>query len=275
MKTSDDFRLPNPAPRTGADACSTLRIAPAAPGQHPCNDCPAPCCHTIVLKRDRLLAEADLDEVERVLAYRDLIMWIEAGGQFTVHLVRPCRHLHPETSACTVHTTPDQPQMCIDYDANTCWYRGIHRPLPAGRLGVERTRWGAYRSAVNCVPGGIVLGFPDVSTVLAAEPVEGEENTVSLAFRLQDHEVRDDYLHFLSNFEGARLVRTPDAWGMMVETSRPNASPPADIEVIDGRVFGVEPSGLAVLDRDAVQRLRARPGFSALSPADLKEFTER
>ena len=52
------------------------------------------------------------------------IAWL-TGTAWRVHYRVPCRSLDPQRNQCTVHGTPDQPNVCKRYNAYTCSYKRI------------------------------------------------------------------------------------------------------------------------------------------------------
>lgn len=124
-----------------ADAHLSYREAREAP----CLSCAtSPCCTHLVLSDFQLDSLTQVDHALYLLNFQGIVLGLGRDQKIDVYLHQPCRHLDPDTSLCTVHGTPLQPSVCVQYSGITCSYRTRMtvevdevRPL----LDYRRMRW--------------------------------------------------------------------------------------------------------------------------------------
>lgn len=90
----------------------------------PCATCrSAPCCTHLPVHNFRINTLADLSFADYLLNFDHLRLGVNRSGDWSVYYVYPCRFLDRTTFGCTVHNTPEQPQICVSYNPYTCWYK--------------------------------------------------------------------------------------------------------------------------------------------------------
>jgi len=228
-----------------------LRIPEQGEHPEPCNDCPAPCCHTVSVLKSQVIAAADLDLLEQYVAYRGITVWLDDSGAFSINIVAKCAHLEAETYACGVHGTELQPRVCSDFDASSCWYRAASAPRRSGSLKLDAGSWPVVRALVEVDGAGLVQAYP---TDAAGEGAQFDVD-VTLAFELVTDSLSNDYLRFLCNFDKIAVVRGPAGWAMVYPTRRMRYSAPVNNEITDGILMGTPPSDCVVLGRNELASL--------------------
>lgn len=115
-------------------------------GQHnPCAGCPAPCCRMQLVPYKVPRTAFDIDHVRYMLLFPSTELIVGPAGDWFVLKWEDCRKLDAEACLCTVHGTPEQPRICVTYNAFDCWYRRnfvTDSPPELYRLNLERfERW--------------------------------------------------------------------------------------------------------------------------------------
>ena len=67
----------------------------------------------------------ELDHALYLLNFDHIELGLSAGGEWSAYYTYPCRFLDRKTFGCTVHNTPDQPQICVHYNPYHCWYKRV------------------------------------------------------------------------------------------------------------------------------------------------------
>lgn len=93
--------------------------------ESPCLSCIAsPCCTHLLLCTLELKTLLDIDRAMHMANFEGIVIALGSTGRMVqVYLHQPCRFLDVPTGACTVHSTPEQPATCVQYNAHTCGYR--------------------------------------------------------------------------------------------------------------------------------------------------------
>ncbi|MDZ4719797.1 MAG: hypothetical protein SH847_15205 [Roseiflexaceae bacterium] len=94
--------------------------------QSPCATCAtSPCCTYLPLHNFKVRNMMELDHAIYLLNFDHIELGLSSDGNWSVYYRYPCRFLNRETFACTIHNTPQQPQICINYNPYTCWYKRV------------------------------------------------------------------------------------------------------------------------------------------------------
>jgi hypothetical protein len=109
---------------------STIPLNQIGPLKHsvaresPCADCStSPCCTHLPLNSFRVTNLVELDHALYLLNFDHIELAISSSGEWSAYYAYPCRFLNRSTFECTVHDTPQQPQICVHYNPFNCWYR--------------------------------------------------------------------------------------------------------------------------------------------------------
>ena len=113
--------------------------------QSPCLSCQtSPCCTHVLLRKFELEDLGDVDYLVYLANFEGILLGVDEEGVARVYLYQPCSHLDVPTGLCQVHGTPEQPSICVHYNAHACQYRhgmtadlNPHQPL----MDASRTRW--------------------------------------------------------------------------------------------------------------------------------------
>jgi hypothetical protein len=83
----------------------------------------------------------DLDNAFYLLNFDNIELGIRSTGGWTVHYRYPCRFLGRDDFSCTVHGTPEQPNICVHYNPYSCWYkRVLTQNVSEDFLRIDRSR---------------------------------------------------------------------------------------------------------------------------------------
>ena len=113
-----------------AAACGEpLRLSYKEARVSPCTSCgTAPCCTYLPLHTFKVASVRDVDYAGYLLNFDRIELGLSAEGDWSVYYRYPCRFLSRDDFRCTVHGTPDQPNICVNYNPYNCWYkRALHR----------------------------------------------------------------------------------------------------------------------------------------------------
>lgn len=92
--------------------------------ESPCATCStSPCCTHLPVHNFRVATFADLSHAGYLLNFDRIRLGVTQGGDWSVYYVQPCQFLDRGDFTCTVHNTPEQPQICQNYNPYSCWYR--------------------------------------------------------------------------------------------------------------------------------------------------------
>lgn len=143
----------------------------------PCLTCTtSPCCTYLLLRDFRLDTLMDVDYAVFLLNFEGIVLSLEKGRKVDVYLYQHCSNLGRESGLCQVHSTKEQPAVCIHYSAYTCSYRhtfttDVHADKPL--LDAARMAWLTDQLAFD--DNRKIIGFPDWDDVLegfASIPME-------------------------------------------------------------------------------------------------------
>lgn len=133
--------------------------------QSPCTDCPtSPCCTYLLLQTIRFETLTDVDHAVYLLNFEGIILGLHPDGHAQVYLYQPCGNLDVPSGLCRVHGTPEQPSICVHYNAHSCGYRHsmIDDTHPGSPL-MDRRRMAWYADR---------LAFDDDRKVVTGPPWE-------------------------------------------------------------------------------------------------------
>lgn len=95
--------------------------------ESPCNTCSeAPCCHLLQLQQLSVNKLTDLDLIAYYLNFENITAALTKDGNWTIYYRYPCTYLNQEDYSCTIHNTPQQPNICIHYNPYNCFYKTAH-----------------------------------------------------------------------------------------------------------------------------------------------------
>jgi hypothetical protein len=135
------------------DSRGEIRLTYRDALEPPCLSCQAsPCCTYLLLADFRLESLMDVDHAIYLLNFDGIYLEIHRDRKVNVYLYQSCGYLDAPTGLCTVHRTPIQPAVCVQYNGHRCGYR--HRMTADvdpdhPHLDARRMAWLADRTVFN------------------------------------------------------------------------------------------------------------------------------
>jgi hypothetical protein len=147
----------------------------------PCLTCSrSPCCSYLPLTSFAASTYMDLDHAVYLANFERIELGLALDGTWSVHYRHPCRYLDPDDRSCTVHGTPDQPHICSQYSAHTCWYRPALSDDGDGRfLRIDRRRLELLLENVRFDEQRQIVSVPewdDLHEAFAGIPIEHDHD---------------------------------------------------------------------------------------------------
>src|SRR5437879_9821309 len=94
--------------------------------ESPCMSCPtSPCCTYLPLHKFRIQSLTELDHAVYLLNFDRIELGLSQEGDWSVYYQATCRFLDPDNFGCTIHDTPEQPHICVQYNPYQCWYKRV------------------------------------------------------------------------------------------------------------------------------------------------------
>lgn len=136
----------------------------------PCSTCStSPCCTHLPLHNFRVGNLGDLSYAAYLLNFDRIRLGVTRGGDWSVYFVEPCRFLDRQGFGCTLHDSPDQPEICRNYNPYHCWYkRSLRSSTTADFLLVDRARLQFLTDHVTFDDEREIVGMPDWDELVAA-----------------------------------------------------------------------------------------------------------
>jgi Fe-S-cluster containining protein len=134
----------------------------------PCGTCEsAPCCRYVPLHNFQVQTLRELDHARYLLNFDRIELGLSSAGRWTVYYRSRCRFLDPETSRCTIYTSPERPRICEHYNPYGCWYRrALTGPGDEEFLRIDGRRLEAITAHVLFDERRDVLAVPDWASLL-------------------------------------------------------------------------------------------------------------
>ncbi len=153
-----------PSPTKPADGQLTFEQALASP----CETCdPSPCCSHLPLHSFQITNVAELDHAIYLLSFERIELGLSASGEWSAYYLCPCRFLDPADYSCVLHGTPEQPQICAQYNPYTCWYkRALTQGISDNFLRIDRQRLERIRPLITFDEGRSITDVPDWETIV-------------------------------------------------------------------------------------------------------------
>jgi len=136
----------------------------------PCATCQtSPCCTHLPLHTFTVSNLLELDHARYLLNFDRIQLGLSANGDWSVYYVYPCRFLDRDTLGCTVHNTPEQPQICVQYNPYNCWYRRVFtQSVSEEFLQIDRPRFEYIASQIECDEFNRIVKTPDWAAMVEA-----------------------------------------------------------------------------------------------------------
>lgn len=131
----------------------------------------SPCCTHVPLHTFQVRTLRDLDHAIYLLNFERIVLGLSPNGDWSVYYKYPCRFLdrgNPGNYLCTIHGTPLQPQICVNYSPFTCWYKRALTPSVSGEfLTIDRRRMEVLLERLVFDENRTIVETPDWPTMLA------------------------------------------------------------------------------------------------------------
>ncbi|MBN1648763.1 MAG: hypothetical protein JW874_12085 [Spirochaetales bacterium] len=109
-------------------ASADLKIRQESWIDSPCSFCqPTPCCRNLPLTSYRIGSRYDFIQLCLLACYRNILICLKKGSEWSVYYSRPCSFLNIQNGKCQIHAQPSQSMICKSYDAHNCWYQEAFR----------------------------------------------------------------------------------------------------------------------------------------------------
>ena len=136
----------------------------------PCVSCAtSPCCTYVPMREFQLNTLADLDYALYLLNFDRIEIGLAGDGKWEVYYHYPCRFLDRRDFSCGVHGTPQQPNVCVQYNPYHCFYkRNLTQNVTETFLRIDRRRMEFIRDHVTFDESRVILDVPSWQTMLEA-----------------------------------------------------------------------------------------------------------
>jgi hypothetical protein len=136
----------------------------------PCLTCStAPCCTHLPIHTFHVGTLGDLNYAGYLLNFAHIRLGIGPSGEWSVYYAYPCRFLDQSSFSCSLHDTPEQPRVCVNYNPFGCWYRkGFTSADSAEIVLVDRARFSALTTILRFDEHQILVDAPDFDSVRRA-----------------------------------------------------------------------------------------------------------
>jgi len=128
----------------------------------PCASCStSPCCTHLPLHTFNIQNIIELDHAVYLLNFDRIELGLSASGDWSVYYRYPCRFLNRSDFTCRLHNTPEQPQICVNYNPYRCWYkRVLTKSVSDEFLRIDRQRMEYIVSLLAFDQSGNIVEIP-------------------------------------------------------------------------------------------------------------------
>ena len=138
--------------------------------QSPCKGCTAPCCTFLPLHDFTLRTYRDVDYARYLLNFVNIELALVQGATWRVHWKARCTRLL-SGGGCSLHNTPQKPQVCLNYDAYSCFYKPMFLQAETPEfLRFDAVRFQALIERLEFDSAGAVTTFPDSHSLMRDLP---------------------------------------------------------------------------------------------------------
>ena len=138
--------------------------------QSPCKGCSAPCCTFLPLHDFTIQNYRDVDYARYLLNFVNIELALVQGTTWRVHWKAECTRLLPD-GGCKLHNTPEKPQVCLNYDAYSCFYKPMFLEAETPSfLRFDAVRFEALIALMTFDEVGSLTHFPTAEVMYAKLP---------------------------------------------------------------------------------------------------------
>ena len=177
----------------------------------PCASCAtSPCCTYLPLHTFQITNMMELDHAVYLLNFDKIELGLSSIGEWSVYYRYPCRFLDRQDFTCTIHNSPEQPNVCVHYNPYSCWYKRALTPtVTEDFLRIDRQRMAFILERVVFDESRNIIEVPVWEALVEAfENLPIQENS-----QFSPQPSRED----LSTGDGEGTTPNPstgeDAWG--------------------------------------------------------------
>lgn len=136
----------------------------------PCLTCTtSPCCTHLLLRDFQLDTIMDVDYALFLLNFEGIVLGLQADRKVDAYLHQPCGNLDVQSGLCAVHSTGEQPAVCVHYKSQTCSYRHVFTTdLDPDKVLLDWRRMSWLADQIVFDDHRRVTGFPDWAALLQA-----------------------------------------------------------------------------------------------------------
>lgn len=134
----------------------------------PCTTCETtPCCTHLPLQTFKITNMLELDHAVYALNFAHIELGLSASGDWNVYYKYPCRFLNRANFRCIVHDTPQQPQICRQYNPYSCWYKRVMtQAVGQDYLPIDQQRMDFVLSQIVCDEFRNIIQVPAWETLV-------------------------------------------------------------------------------------------------------------
>ena len=147
---------------------------------NPCDGCSAPCCRLVILPQGVPETFRALDRLRYLVVHEGTELLLDRKGSWHLSTTNPCRLLTDE-NRCSVHGTPQQPKICVNYSPHGCWYkRNFHEvEEPPDLIRMDLGGFDRIVARVTFDPDGNVVDVPPYDELRRLAAPAGGGRTLS------------------------------------------------------------------------------------------------
>lgn len=138
--------------------------------QSPCDTCSAPCCTFLPLHDFVMQTFDDVDYARYLLNFANIELAYVSGQTWRVHYVAPCSRLD-KNGLCTLHGTVQKPQVCLNYNARSCFYQPMFlQPENTNFMRFDAERFEVLSKLLTFSDQGQLLELPSTEDLISQLP---------------------------------------------------------------------------------------------------------
>jgi len=151
----------------------------------PCMNCnSSPCCVHVPLHTFQIKSMVDVDHAMYMLNFDRIVLGISVTGDWSVYYRYPCRFLDrsdADNAICSIHNSPLQPQICVNYNPYNCWYkRALTGNATDEFILIDRQRMNAVAAELEFDETRLLSATPDwpvLELIAANNPITQDYGT--------------------------------------------------------------------------------------------------
>lgn len=180
--------------------------------QSPCSSCTTvACCTHLPLHTFQVANLGNLSFAQYLLNFEHLRLGLNSSGEWSTYYVYPCSLLNQSTLKCTVHATPEQPQICSHYNPYQCWYRSaLTQASTDSFMLIDRSRLERLTTMLVFDEFRNIVHFPSWQELVAALSGLSDDDSPAYDAPIPDLPY-DAWAASLASEEGPPLVRSARA----------------------------------------------------------------